>query len=69
MAATLHPPYSPDLALQFFLASKNEGIASDIHKQLLTAPQEVPKKSVQEMLPVVTEMLDTLHNSEGDGKQ
>jgi hypothetical protein len=69
MAATVQPPYSPDLALQFFLASKNEGIVPDIHKELLTATQAVPKKSVQEMLPVVTEMLDTLHNSEGDGKQ
>jgi len=69
MAATLYLPYSPDLALQFFLPSKNEGTVPNIHKQLLTAPQEVPKKSVQEMLPVVTEILDTLHNSEGDGKQ
>jgi hypothetical protein len=44
MAATLHPPYSPDLVLQFFLASKNEGTVPDIHKQLLIAPQAVPKK-------------------------
>jgi len=65
MVATLHPPCSPDLALQFLLASKNEGIVPDIHKQLLNAQQAVPKKSVQKMLPVVTEMLDILHNSEG----
>jgi hypothetical protein len=52
----------------FFLASKNEGIVPEIQQQMLTAPQAFPEKSIPEMLPVVTEMLDTMHTSE-DEKQ
>jgi hypothetical protein len=63
MAAIPHPPHSPNLTLWFFV-SKNEGTVPEIQEQLLTAPQAVP-----EVLPVVPEMLDTLHNSEGDDEQ
>jgi hypothetical protein len=52
----------------FFLASKNEGTVPEIQQQLLTAPQAIPKKSIPEILPVVTKMLYTMHTS-GDEKQ